>query len=69
MGNRGLTSGKIRRLQTAASPAGVFRILAIDHCGVLLRMMDPGGGGNVPAGASPGSSSTSFVTSDRSPRL
>ena len=44
-----LALGKFRRLQTAASPAGVFRILAIDHCGVLLRMMDPDGGGQVSA--------------------
>jgi tagatose-1,6-bisphosphate aldolase len=49
MENWRLTPGKIRRLQSAASPAGVFRILAIDHRGVLLRMMDPGGGGRVPA--------------------
>jgi tagatose 1,6-diphosphate aldolase len=49
MMNRRLTPGKLRRLQTAASPAGVFRILAIDHRGVLLRMMDPHGGGHVPA--------------------
>jgi tagatose 1,6-diphosphate aldolase len=49
MENRRLTPGKIRRLQTAASPAGVFRILAIDHCGVLLRMMGRGDAGLVPA--------------------
>ncbi len=49
MDNRRLTPGKIRRLQTASSPAGVFRILAIDHCGVLLRMMDPSGCGQVSA--------------------
>ena len=49
MESRRLAPGKIRRLQTAASPAGVFRILAIDHCGVLLRMMNPDGDGHVPA--------------------
>jgi tagatose 1,6-diphosphate aldolase len=47
MKNRRLTPGKVRRLQTAASSAGVFRILAIDHRGVLLRMMDRDG--RVPA--------------------
>ena len=49
MNHRYLTPGKIRRLQTAASPAGVFRILAIDHRGVLLKMMDRSGRGDVPA--------------------
>jgi tagatose 1,6-diphosphate aldolase len=49
MANRRLTPGKVRRLQTAASPAGVFQILAIDHCGVLLKMMGRGDGSQVPA--------------------
>jgi tagatose 1,6-diphosphate aldolase len=49
MNNPRLTPGKIRRLQTAASPAGVFRILAVDHRGVLLKMMDRDGRGDVPA--------------------
>jgi len=40
MSHRQLTSEKLRRLQSAASPRGVFRILAIDHRGALLRMMD-----------------------------
>ena len=49
MNRQNLTPGKVRRLQTAADAAGVFRILAIDHRGVLLRMMDPEGRGQVPA--------------------
>jgi tagatose-1,6-bisphosphate aldolase len=48
MNNPRLTPGKIRRLQTAASPEGVFRILAVDHRGVLLRMMDRDATGHVP---------------------
>ncbi len=47
MNKQRLTHGKFRRLQTAASPAGIFRILAIDHRGVLLRMMDRQGRGHV----------------------
>src|SRR3990172_11365488 len=49
MQTRRLTPGKVRRLKTAASPAGVFRILAIDHRGVLLRLMDREGRGHVSA--------------------
>ena len=49
MNNQRLTLGKVRRLQTAASPGGVFRILAIDHRGVLVKMMDRKGRGHVPA--------------------
>ena len=48
--NRSLTPGRLRRLQTAAGPEGVFRILALDHRRVLLNLMDPDGGGRVPAG-------------------
>jgi tagatose-1,6-bisphosphate aldolase len=47
--DRRLSPGKVRRLQAASSPAGVFRILAVDHRGVLLKMMDPDGDGRVPA--------------------
>lgn len=36
-----LTPGKIRRLQTATSPRGIIKILAIDHRDVLLEMLDP----------------------------
>jgi tagatose 1,6-diphosphate aldolase len=48
MKNRRLAAGKVRRLQTTADDRGVFRVLAIDHRAVLVKMMDPGGGGNVP---------------------
>jgi tagatose 1,6-diphosphate aldolase len=47
--NQPFMPGKIRRLQTAASAEGVFLILAIDHRGVLLKMMDREGHGQVPA--------------------
>ena len=50
MQNQSSSPGKIRRLQTAASPQGIFRILAIDHRGVLLKMMDRDAHGRVPAG-------------------
>jgi tagatose 1,6-diphosphate aldolase len=50
MTHRRPTPGKVRRLQTASSPAGVFRVLAIDHRGVLLKMMDRNGLGSVSAG-------------------
>ena len=40
---------KLRRLQAVSSAAGVFRILAADHRGVLLKMMDQRGDGSVSA--------------------
>lgn len=49
MTNKGLSLGKLRRLHTAASASGVFRILAIDHRAVLLRILDRNGHGDVPA--------------------
>lgn len=45
----GPTLDKRSRMCAAASPAGIFKILAVDHRRVLLKLMDPEGDGNVPS--------------------
>ena len=42
-----LSPEKHRRLRAAASPAGIFKILAVDHRRVLIKLMDRGGRGDV----------------------
>ena len=47
MANFGLSTAKRRRLQAAASAAGIFKILAVDHRRVLIKLMGQNGSGDV----------------------
>src|SRR5258708_20515370 len=42
-----LSAGKIRALQTASTPNGIFKILAIDHRDSLRVLLSPDHPGNV----------------------